>query len=158
VQTFLPLPDFDESARVLDRARLGSQRLEALEILCIITKEIPKGLTQTGLNIAQHAIPGGWRYTRHKNHPACLMWAGYHVALKNYYMAIVEEWERRGYSHNLGYFRKCGVFRLPPWYGHSPLHISHQSRLIQKNPAHYRPHFPEAPDDLEYYWPTKEGY
>jgi hypothetical protein len=33
VQTFLPYADFAESARVLDRARLGKQRVEALQVL-----------------------------------------------------------------------------------------------------------------------------
>jgi hypothetical protein len=33
VQTFLPYPDFGETARVLDPKRLGNQRSEALVIL-----------------------------------------------------------------------------------------------------------------------------
>ena len=33
MQTFLPFPDFQQSAAVLDRVRLGKQRVEALQIL-----------------------------------------------------------------------------------------------------------------------------
>jgi len=33
MQTFLPFPDFQQSAAVLDRARLGKQRVEALQTL-----------------------------------------------------------------------------------------------------------------------------
>jgi len=33
VRTFLPYPEFDRSAAVLDRARLGKQRVEVLQIL-----------------------------------------------------------------------------------------------------------------------------
>ncbi|HET9348893.1 MAG TPA: pyrimidine dimer DNA glycosylase/endonuclease V, partial [Arthrobacter sp.] len=31
MQTFLPFPDFQQSAAALDRARLGKQRVEALQ-------------------------------------------------------------------------------------------------------------------------------
>jgi hypothetical protein len=37
VQTFLPYPDFAESAQVLDQARLGKQRVEALQVLRAVT-------------------------------------------------------------------------------------------------------------------------
>ena len=33
MQTFLPYPDFARSARVLDRKRLGKQRVETLQVL-----------------------------------------------------------------------------------------------------------------------------
>lgn len=32
MQTFLPYPDFRQSAKVLDRARLGKQRVECLQL------------------------------------------------------------------------------------------------------------------------------
>lgn len=53
MQTFLPYPDFAESAHVLDRSRLGKQRVETIQV-------------QRGL-----VVPGyGWRH-----HPAVKMWA-----------------------------------------------------------------------------------
>ena len=43
--------------------------------------------------------------------------------------------------------------RLPPWLGRRALHRSHQSALVRKDPVHYRPFFPNVPDDLPYVWP-----
>ena len=37
MQTFLPFPDFHESAACLDMRRLGKQRVEAMQILRTIT-------------------------------------------------------------------------------------------------------------------------
>jgi hypothetical protein len=45
---------------------------------------------------------------------------------------------------------------LPPWLGDADFHVSHQSSLVRKNPAHYRPHFPDVPDDLPYVWPSSD--
>lgn len=55
MQTFLPYPDFDDSARVLDYRRLGKQRVEARQILRAIS-----GSTY------------GWQ-----SHLAVRMWRGY---------------------------------------------------------------------------------
>jgi hypothetical protein len=41
MQTFLPLPDFIESAKVLDYKRLGKQRVEAWQILKAILNPNP---------------------------------------------------------------------------------------------------------------------
>ncbi len=62
MQTFLPYPDFEASARVLDDRRLGKQRVEALQVLRALTR-------------AQY----GW-----KHHPAVRMWAGHEEALAAY--------------------------------------------------------------------------
>lgn len=37
VQTFLPYEDFDKTASVLDRSRLGKQRVETLQLLKALT-------------------------------------------------------------------------------------------------------------------------
>ena len=55
MQTFLPYKDFSRSAKVLDRQRLGKQRVEGLQILqCLL----------------------GIGSLRWKNHPAVKMWKG----------------------------------------------------------------------------------
>ncbi len=46
---------------------------------------------------------------------------------------------------------------LPPWLGDPALHRSHRSALVRKDPAHYRPHFPDVPDDLPYVWPVRKA-
>ena len=43
---------------------------------------------------------------------------------------------------------------LPPWLGDADFHRSHRSALLRKDPAHYRPFFPDVPDDLPYVWPA----
>ncbi|MER3453404.1 MAG: cytoplasmic protein, partial [Chloroflexota bacterium] len=48
--------------------------------------------------------------------------------------------------------RRAGA--LPPWLGNEALHRSHRSSLVRKDPAWYRPRFPDVPDDLPYVWPV----
>lgn len=155
MQTFLPHPDFQRSARSLDRQRLGKQRVEALQILRAIQDP-----------------SYGWQ-----NHPAVRMWRGYEEALALYGWTMCREWRERGYVDNTA--RKLldegGVpyrmeegpdgeawpvpevgledVELPPWLGDESLHRSHRSRLVQKDPDHYGPLFPDAPADLDYVWP-----
>ena len=40
MQTFLPVTDFEESARLLDSPRLGKQRVETLQVLLAL--ELPE--------------------------------------------------------------------------------------------------------------------
>ena len=42
---------------------------------------------------------------------------------------------------------------LPAWLGREDFNRSHQSSLLRKDPEHYRPQFPDVPDDLPYVWP-----
>ena len=150
VQTFLPYPDFAESARVLDPRRLGKQRVEALQIL--------KALTTPGY---------GWA-----NHPAVLMWAGYEEALARYGLEACKAWCALGFDDTcelkiLDDVRRAGgrdprsqaelaeAGALPPWLGDEALHLSHRSALVRKDPERYRRLFPDAPDDLAYRWPVR---
>jgi hypothetical protein len=135
MQTFLPYPDFTESARVLDNRRLGRQRVEAYQILRVLA-----GLTK------------GW--TRH---PAVLMWEGYDIALSAYMNAMIDEWERRGYRNNMLRVAIPGTFQRPPWLGDKTVHAAYRSNLLRKDPGHYRPIWPDEPDDLDYVWPGQES-
>ena len=135
MQTFLPYPDFIDSAYVLDRQRLGKQRVETKQIL--------------------NALEGnskGW-----VNHPAVKMWRGYEPALALYGVVMCAMWAERGYVDNLLPFfavRLREDMIMPPWIGNANFHRSHQSNLVRKDPAHYGPLFPDVPDDLEYLWPS----
>ena len=82
MQTFLPYADFAQSARALDRQRLGKQRVEVKQILNVLKKG-----------------SGGWA-----NHPAVKMWRGYEMALCNYGIAVCGEWTVRGYKDTLTEF------------------------------------------------------
>ena len=46
MQTFLPYPDFHESAKVLDMKRLGKQRVEVLQLLNSFHKPNYKGFSE----------------------------------------------------------------------------------------------------------------
>lgn len=141
MQTFLPYPDFAESARVLDRQRLGKQRVENLQIMkALVTEE-------------------GW-----VNHPATKMWVGYEHALLLYQTAICDEWVRiRGYKDTcyektllLLFDKGYGItYEMPKWLGDETFHLSHQSNLLRKNPEWYGQFFQGVPDNLEYVWPVR---
>jgi hypothetical protein len=152
VQTFLPVADFADSARLLDSPRLGKQRVETLQILRAI--ELPDY---------------GWA-----NHPAVLMWRGRTPALVAYGLAMARIWQERGFADStasqIGEFAPevvgvpqpelaaAGV--LPSWLGDEELHRSHRSNLIAKDPGFYRERFAgrfgAEPDDLPYVWPRPD--
>jgi hypothetical protein len=152
MQTFLPVADFADSARLLDSPRLGKQRVETLQILRAI--ELPDY---------------GWA-----NHPAVLMWRGRTPALVAYGLAMARVWQERGFADStesqIGEFAPEVVGRpqqelaaaglLPSWLGDEELHRSHRSNLIAKDPGFYRPRFAERfgaePDDLPYVWPAPD--
>jgi len=132
MQTFLPYPDFEKTARVLDSRRLGKQRAEALTIIRCLAK------------------PNRWVH-----HPAVKMWRGYEDALKAYLNACIDEWVRRGFANRMEKMHHVPDPKMPPWLGDPDFHRSHQSNLVRKDPAHYRRFFPDVPDDLPYVWPVK---
>jgi len=133
MQTFLPFSDFTASAHVLDRQRLGKQRVEAWQIL--------NALSRTS---------GGWI-----NHPAVRMWAGHEASLCDYARAICDEWISRGYKDTMRDRFPTASGEPPTWVGDEAFHMTHRSMLIQKNPDYYRPLFPGTPEDLEYIWPAR---
>ena len=133
MQTFLPYPDFRKSAKTLDSKRLGKQRVEAYQILRCL------------------AQPNRWR-----NHPAVKMWAGYEDALKMYMNACIDEWINRGYRNVMDKMVHPQNPLMPPWLGDCRLHTSHKSNLIRKDPEFYGSKFPGVPDNMPYYWPSRE--
>jgi hypothetical protein len=140
VQTFLPFADFRQSASVLDQARLGKQRVEALQVLRAIV------------------LPTyGWQ-----SHPAMQMWRGYVPALTRYALDMVDEWTDRGKADStrplITEFAPeaaldATALAMPSWMGNDELHLSHRSNLVRKAPEHYAPLFPGVPNDLPYLWP-----
>ena len=130
MQTFLPYPEFDQSAAVLDRRRLGKQRVEAYQIIRAIT------------------YGGGWA-----NHPIVKMWIGFENALKQYSNAVVEEWIRRGYRNSLLIYdlTDCKVV-YPWWLCIEEFHSSHRAALLAKDYSHYSKYgWREAPG-ISYIW------
>jgi hypothetical protein len=139
MQTFLPFADYRKSAAVLDRQRLGKQRVEAKQILNALA-----GLT------------GGW-----VNHPAVRMWRGYEGSLSVYGLTVCVEWVQRGYKDSLiPFFAESleefhGMYEDPPWLGNRAFHRSHKSNLLRKDHEWYGHYFRNVPDDLPYVWPVQ---
>jgi Pyrimidine dimer DNA glycosylase len=150
MQTFVPYAGFEATARVLDTARLGKQRVEVIQIVRALT------------------VPGyAW-----SSHPAVLMWKGHEEALGRYGLTMCRVWTERGFADScaatiLADLAAAGVPRvrehdelleagaLPPWLSDERVLLSHRSALVRKDPGHYRPHFPDVPDDLPYHWPVR---
>jgi hypothetical protein len=147
MQTFLPIPNFCASAAVLDRQRLGKQRVEAKQILRVLVDE--------------HGLFGAEAKPNWTEHPAVKMWRGHEVCLGLYGVAMCEEWRRRGFQDNT-LDQICMLIDvaepssiLPPdWLGREDFHLSHKSRLIMKFPEHYGPLWPDVKPGLPYVWPV----
>lgn len=132
MQTFLPLPDYLESMRCLDKSRLGNQ------------------VWREGLTL----IRGGW-----KNHPASKMWKGHEFHLGLYLLAGCDILKERGKDYpdvrskiqiEMEKFENTGA---PRWIGNNDFHASHRSALLRKNPTWYGQfRWTESPD-LPYVWP-----
>jgi hypothetical protein len=149
MQTFLPFADFRRSAEVLDRQRLGKQRVEAMQILKV-------------LDLRGKDKPSGW-----VRHPAVTMWQGYPLALLSYAREVTARWVTFGYQdtvektlddlmwHGIFFEVAVGGSQMPPWLGDERLHLSHQSNLLRKDPEHYEFLFsPDTPVNLPYLWPV----
>lgn len=144
MQTFLPYPDYEESARTLDTKRLGKQRVEAVQIL-------------TALLARYEDTKYGWKY-----HPATRMWAGHALSLTNYATLMCMVWKEHGYKDTcqdkvrqlrFRLMRHESSFNPPSWMGDKYFHESHQSNLLRKLPTHYTQFGWKVPDNLPYVWP-----
>lgn len=151
MNVFLPYPSFAHSVAVLDRARLGKQRVECSQML-------------SALGERRVGVRSGW-----SNHPAVDMWLGHESALAVYYTMCVNEWEARGYTNNMmlpyrrdwtrvpGYPGEleadARLAVVPSWVGDEKVHASHRSNLLRKDPEHYGALGWAEPPDLPYVWP-----
>jgi hypothetical protein len=133
---------------VLDSPRLGKQRVETLQVLRAL--ELPDY---------------GWA-----SHPVVTMWRGRTAGLVVYGLAMVRAWRERGFADStapqiaefapdaagLTQAEAAAAGLLPSWVGDEDVHRSHRSNLRAKDPAFYRPLFPDTPDDLPYVWPPAD--
>jgi len=129
--TSLNDPTFSKSAANLDRARLGKQRVEAMQIYNIIDR-FDQGCAQLDLYSRPTFPKCGMQASRTENpvetyhvrikffmdniqeikkntslklgwfgHPAVKMWIGYKEALGLYINACIDEWVKRGYVNKM---------------------------------------------------------
>lgn len=142
MQTFMPTGDFRYNAFVLDDRRLGKQIIEA--------RQIGRAITDPTY---------GWQ-----SHPAVTMWRGHLPALLEYASAMAGEWFMRTGRIHAAYTNMLAdhdsldeppvSYSKPMWCDDPRVHASHQSNLVRKSAEEYAPHFPDVPDDLDYYWPN----
>lgn len=139
MQTFLPYPDYRQSAETLDRQRLGKQRVETWQIL--------KALTDPTY---------GWQH-----HPAVKMWRGHEGQLVAYGLAVCDTWQRRGYVDTVHgrlvdlvvAYPLWATHQPPRWLGDEQFHLSHRAKLVAKLPEWYVPQFGQLPP-MDYMWPV----
>lgn len=142
MQTFLPYPSFEKSAKCLDYRRLGKQRIEAWQIYLALTEK-----------------NYGW-----KNHPAVKMWSKYEEALLHYGLSICSEWRNRGFKDSMWikFYREAfkranwRPLKLPEFVGDQMFHASHRSNLLRKNYKYYKQFKWKEPRNLPYYWPINQ--
>ncbi|MBB5805726.1 hypothetical protein F4560_005494 [Saccharothrix ecbatanensis] len=178
MQTFLPCATFSRSAAVLDSRRLGKQRVETLQILRALVwpeygwKRHPAVLMWRGFTPALVAygvaVCDEWRRRGHRDgmRAALLDFTGGGVTGDDF-TGDFTGGDLAGGELTGGDFTDGNLTGgreptwswclaeglLPPWLGDDDLHRSHRSALLRKDPDHYRPLFPDVPDDLDYVWP-----
>lgn len=149
MQTFLPLPSFSNSLVILDRKRLGKQRVEARQIFDTLQK----------MKDNNRPAKIAW-----ENHPAVRMWENYEEALKYYHDLAIHEWARRGYNNTMPLLLPSKTvhdlinmpkFFEPWWFGNHAFHASHRSNLLRKDYGFYSKNGWTEPPTLPYWWPTK---
>jgi hypothetical protein len=140
MQTFVPYADITESCRSLDRARLGKQRVETLQLL----------------NVVAGIKTGGW-----VNHPAARMWSDNPQGLAHYGAVVCKEWISRGYKdtclEKILAVASPAEDDMPWWWGNEQVHASHRSNLMRKMPEHYGQFGWTDDPRLPYIWPTPDG-
>lgn len=151
MQTFLPYPDFKESAEALrnDTKRLGKQRVENLQLLLALRKG--------------GGLHGGW-----SRHPASRAWENYTFSLLSYQKAICDVWKSKGFKDtcwekSLALFSEeelerfnRGDYETPSWIGDPDYHYAHRSSLVFKAPHIYAELFPDVDangEPVPYIWP-----
>lgn len=156
MQVFLPEPDFNECARVLDQKRLVKQLLEGRQIMTILVGENKSN---------------AW-----VNHPAVKMFSGAHSLLFLYLSSIRYEMQTRGYKWKNNWTEIERMMRenmqpltYPAWMK-SDQHINnvittHRGRLYEKSPELYPQYRVEYEmykdyvccDRCTYWWPSHRG-
>jgi len=139
MQTFIPYGDnFALAAEVLDRQRLGKQRVEGLQILNTLT-----------------GVSTGWRH-----HPAVTAWVGFEELLAHYVFAVCDEWTGRGYKDTcrdkvrslFTSIQDLDALDRFDWLVDPEVAISHRSNLIRKLPEHYAAIWPDIDPSIPYKW------
>lgn len=137
MQTFLPYPDFQKSAEVLDKKRCWKQVVEAKQIINVLEGKME-----------------AW-----KNHPAVKMWKGHEELLKCYYNVFLKfciiKHNINAKLTSLEFDVDSEKFYVPWWMCNDNFHRAMRARLIEKDRDFYFPKFPndEGFNGGKYLWP-----
>jgi hypothetical protein len=141
MMVFIPFSNPIDIAKALDYKRLGKQRVEARQILALITGEA--------------------KWTAWRHHPAVLMWTGHAEALKYYYNIMIKEWVARGYVNTMKLYELKEIPPMPWFMFCEPVLLSHRATLLRKDYNHYCNYFtaPKSYIVRNVLWPiTGEKY
>lgn len=171
--TFLPSPDFQRSADILDPVRRWQQTLEGRFLVKVLEQgprcyydPLSKKFVYSPLTRRLTKAIEKWsiRQTPYYTHPATKMWIGYVAALKVYTNTMLLT-VLRNKTHNVVVFgpydiqeRHAGPIEYPPWLGDEQVHTSHKSRLLTKDYDFYSQYGWRVPKDLDYVWPNPGDY
>ena len=178
MMTWILLPNFKMTAKLLDMQRLGKQRVEAITIYNVIKKN------NTKIAWSNHPIVLSWKYLFFTSSSCELLGL---LALKYYINCMIKEFIKRGYNNNyrlkkikcyqclMGYDFECDNFSIPtkchkcgnkfnlylPWWCYwNPYIFSNIASLLRKNPFHYNQYveyldFDPVYSNYGYIWPIK---
>lgn len=157
MQTWLPVPNFKDSARSLTGEDLRTQRLQVLQLIeefHQIPREdtkLPSSYTRGHLDEDSHVYK---------------MWYGYELQLIEYGVTCCEELAvRMGKSDPI--YDKLAMhydwaeteeapFSKPNWFGDVDFHISHQAALVRINKRHYSQFFKVVDTTVPLVWPESD--
>ena len=139
MQIFLPVPDFAETAKILDKKRLFKQLVECRQVLATMGECIVKN-------------DGSPMKSSHIHHPIHRMWKGFAMCLRSYHNSILTECLFRGIKTTIEYLDCPYSCDYPRWFGYTEFHASHRSNLLRKNFEYYSQFGWDEPDNLEYIW------
>lgn len=151
MQTFIPFPDYVETAKSLDIQRLRNQCCNESIVLS----------------------RGKW-----PNHPASKMWRGHEFQFAIYNVALAAEWRERAkaegkptasadkwfaYWVNKAMEHRHENTEPPAWLGDERVHSTHRSCLLAKNPEWYsqfdwaeQPTHQSEDGKWPYFWPKPQ--
>lgn len=147
VNTFVVADTPEECARLLDKLRLGKQRVEGMQIIDVLTS------LENGIKVKNNA---------YVNHTATKMWSGYIPALKYYVNCMIREWIKRGCVNTMTIYDDEEVSDVMPWWFKTKyLQMSHQMALLKKEYEYYESIFTFTVYEMRdyflrgYVWPSK---
>jgi hypothetical protein len=145
MQTFMPFPDFQASADVLDPIRRWKQVVECHQIIdgiiwnpSVWDTIAPRVLNHPVMSMWMDYLPALLLYT---NHMLCTV-----IRLKTHKVVAYQPFDMIGDLRNP---------KMPWWVGNKEFHASHRSNLLRKDPVFYGKYGWTERSDLPYVWPTR---